>query len=519
MFQLKLADNYQEIIEDIPYFKTKEELPKEIIAWIKSKSNQFMIYQYKEKKYYCAKCLKPLDNEFFCANCQIKHDVSFLDLAKYDIDGLDTFKGLYITDEIKNAYFRYFSFDCYYYFFDVVDNQVFLYLLKEEVYYDNPSMIKVEKHSEITIQKVYFITKDGLRELITQQFHSFNECEYSVELKFFEDDLSKEEYKKYNNLENMLTNGNVSYFYKDNLEKLKTTIYRYSHLWKYGNYLNQQNNFIYLAQLTLFPVFYESFEYLLNYKLYQLAFNSANYFKKKGTFKEMFGLEKMFLPFMQKLDISYSLLNALVIYPKEDLKMLIFIEQNPYITRNLKEEFHLNLAKVKKYFDTHNYTVDDLDEYRDYLDMAKRLELDLTSSSVIFPKDLHQEHSRLYRQLELKVDPEIENKIKNVAKRAMVNAYEDDIYKIFPARSLDDLLDESNQMSNCVRLYIEKIANLECIIYFLRKKDDLSKSFVTIEIQGSKIIQAREKFNSLPKDEVKKFLKQWEKTIIPIKKL
>lgn len=182
-----------------------------------------------------------------------------------------------------------------------------------------------------------------------------------------------------------------------------------------------------------------------------------------------------------------------------------------------KKEFSLPLDKIKKYFDKENLTVDSLDLYHDYLEIARRLELDLLNQNILFPKNLQKQHNILYQQLELKKDPSLDNKIKRIADYAMVNVYEDDVYKIVPAKSLEELLDESKQMSNCVRLYAEKIANGECVIYFLRKKEDLFKSLVTIEVRGREITQARERFNQLPSEEVKKILKKWEKTLVPIK--
>ena len=81
---------------------------------------------------------------------------------------------------------------------------------------------------------------------------------------------------------------------------------------------------------------------------------------------------------------------------------------------------------------------------------------------------------------------------------------------------MDSLIDESSQMSNCVRNYCLDVSNNKCQIYFMRYKDAINKSLVTIEVQHGKIVQARTRFNELPTTEMDAVLKKWEKQIIPI---
>jgi len=96
------------------------------------------------------------------------------------------------------------------------------------------------------------------------------------------------------------------------------------------------------------------------------------------------------------------------------------------------------------------------------------------------------------------------------------NKYEDDEYIIYPATSIQDLVEESRQQKNCVRTYCEAISNNESQIYFMRRKEELDKSFVTIEVNDKKIIQARVKYNELPSKEINEILNKWEQNLIPI---
>ena len=50
----------------------------------------------------------------------------------------------------------------------------------------------------------------------------------------------------------------------------------------------------------------------------------------------------------------------------------------------------------------------------------------------------------------------------------------------------------------------------------MRKKSELEKSLVTIEVYKNRIIQARIKYNELPSQELMDILKKWEQTLIPI---
>ena len=182
----------------------------------------------------------------------------------------------------------------------------------------------------------------------------------------------------------------------------------------------------------------------------------------------------------------------------------------------LVEECHINLDTLKDYLYKFDSPIDRIYEYLDYIKMAKELNLDITNKKVLYPKNLRDAHDELYNQLEIVENPEIDKKISNLAKILAFNNYEDDNYVIFPASSIGDLIEESQQQKNCVRTYGEQIANTECQIYFMRKKENITKSFVTIEVRNNKIVQARLKYNVLPSDEINKILEKWQNKLIPI---
>lgn len=91
---------------------------------------------------------------------------------------------------------------------------------------------------------------------------------------------------------------------------------------------------------------------------------------------------------------------------------------------------------------------------------------------------------------------------------------EDDKYIIFPSNSVKSLIDESFQQSNCVRTYCDMVSNNECQIYFMRYKNNISKSFVTIEVRNGKVVQAKTKFNKEPSYEIMNIIKKWEQKLL-----
>lgn len=68
--------------------------------------------------------------------------------------------------------------------------------------------------------------------------------------------------------------------------------------------------------------------------------------------------------------------------------------------------------------------------------------------------------------------------------------YDNDKYLIFPAPSVSDLTDEGIQQGNCVAYrYLNEYVNKKTEIFFIRKLNDVTKSFITLEFKDGKIIQ------------------------------
>lgn len=176
----------------------------------------------------------------------------------------------------------------------------------------------------------------------------------------------------------------------------------------------------------------------------------------------------------------------------------------------------INLEKAIKYLENKGLSKKNLYDYCNYIFLAQQLKFDLSNKSVLYPNDFKKEYDRLSIEIAKVNNPIINKQISSLAHFLSFNKYEDSKYIIYPAPSVESIIDESSMQNNCVRSYCDKYANNETQIYFMRKKSDINKSFVTIEVNNGKIKQAMLKFNKIPGKEILDILNEWENNLINI---
>ncbi len=297
------------------------------------------------------------------------------------------------------------------------------------------------------------------------------------------------------------------YLYIDNLKKvLKDTIYEKSRLWEYAK--KYKNDNIDLKGL-LSVAKYESFETLVEMKLYRLA-EDARQFICKGSFKKIFGVDKTFYNFMKKYNISYGELKILQKYPTRDIRRLRFLDKYEYVIDDIKEyttiDNFINYFRRKRLKDAHLY--------RDYLKFAKDLGLDLKNKKYLFPDKLKTMHDKYEKQIKIMKQELLAKKIVERVASLSKHTFKNKEFIIFPATSVNDLIDESKQQNNCVRTYAEKYADGDCDIYFMRKVNTPKISLVTVEVKNNRIVQKRTKNNANTNKKQDKFLDEWQKKLL-----
>lgn len=82
-------------------------------------------------------------------------------------------------------------------------------------------------------------------------------------------------------------------------------------------------------------------------------------------------------------------------------------------------------------------------------------------------------------------------------------------YKFIYPMSTQDIKDEASAQNNCVASYIDSVINGDCHILFLRKKDALDKSLVTIEVRNNRIVQAKRRYNYPVTQEEQQAIDAW----------
>ncbi len=483
MYQLAYNIDFTDINDKIDIYTTFDEIPLPIKEFIKEISTKFLLYNSYLDIFYCSKCYSQLE-DYTCPKCQ------------------KTYSSTNHKFIIETSYMEY---ETSYYFFDYSKDDLILYEVQEKTYYDNPISFIPYKTSRYYIKNAYRLTPEYLTDCLTG--HNY----YFKDLVFLDNDsydFSEEDFQLFN-----LFYENKNFIYTSNFtELIKNNMYKYSNINLLKEYLD--NNVFTLATLTYYPLYCKQFEYLVKLHLYNLACFSSPSFKKQNSFKAIFGVDKKYLSFMQEYDININILKALQLYPCTDISLLTFISRYLPIFKDLIT--YINPLKLQKYMAKEKMTEENIYEYEDYITSCAKLKLNLKDAKVLYPKDFFHSHDQVTAEVIFLEDKDIDKKLHNLANIYYFNIYEDDKYIIFPADSIKSLIDESTQMSNCVRSYGSKVANNECQIYFMRNKKQPQKSLVTIEVKNGSVIQAKTKYNNSVNDEMQKVIKKFAKSLLSI---
>jgi len=132
---------------------------------------------------------------------------------------------------------------------------------------------------------------------------------------------------------------------------------------------------------------------------------------------------------------------------------------------------------------------DVISELLDYCNMMSKI----SPKYEKYPKNFlttHKIASRNYNRLKQQF---IEEDFKKVIDTKLEYTYDD--YKIIYPKTTQDIKDEAVQQNHCVASYIQNVIDGKTHILFLRNKNDIERSLITLEVKNYKVIQARGKFN------------------------
>jgi len=309
---------------------------------------------------------------------------------------------------------------------------------------------------------------------------------------------------------------------------IKNTNMEYAPIKEFMNkFASYRYNFLDVLELAA----YSSFELLWNMKLYNLCFYSKA-LNKNGSFYKRFKVPKNFLKFMQDNDISYKELMILQLLQKTDnmlFQKLRYSNTNDLrylIKNNILDDFlnsnlelnntNINLLKeISKFIPLkklRNYPkgLKNLNIYKDYLNMSKELALNYKSKKDLFPRNLVSRHNKL--QTKIKIIEDMNTQFATYLRYLELAkyTYSDNKYIIFPTPSIDSLKDEGKQQENCVVSYLKPYINGDTELFFVRKLDDVCKSFITLEYKNGHVIQKElQHHNRNFTEEQNAFINKW----------
>ena len=162
--------------------------------------------------------------------------------------------------------------------------------------------------------------------------------------------------------------------------------------------------------------------------------------------------------------------------------------------------------------------------YNDYLESVIALGLDLTDTKNIYPKDftaMHDLRIAEYESLKAKADrekrKELYESFAKAGEKATAYEYTDNEYTLIAPRDICDLKTEGAILEHCVGKmgYDKKMADGKIVIMFLRRANDISTPYVTIEydLKQLKLLQAYAKNNSTPPSDAMEFINKWQQII------
>jgi hypothetical protein len=158
--------------------------------------------------------------------------------------------------------------------------------------------------------------------------------------------------------------------------------------------------------------------------------------------------------------------------------------------------------------------------YYDYLRMTEELRLDIKDTDVLRPRNLKEAHDRIAERLhQLRIQKDLQkreqeaklykNAVSEMAKtRPSLEKTWRGMMTVIP-KDATELVREGETLHHCVANYASRVAAGECIIVFVRQVEEPDMPFVTVEVKGDRVVQARGKNNAIPPPEVEKWIKTW----------
>lgn len=186
-------------------------------------------------------------------------------------------------------------------------------------------------------------------------------------------------------------------------------------------------------------------------------------------------------------------------------------------------DFHYSFISRERWFKYYLTQTDDykeignfISDYSDYISDCCTLGVNLKDTAVNRPKSLKVSHDWARDEIKIQetqvYDALIEATYDSLSRFA---EWSDGKFTVIMPRTSKEIVEEGVRQSHCVGRYCERVAVGESIVLFLRRADDPSKNFFTMEIKKDManldVVQCRGYGNAEKTEEVEKFLKKYER--------
>lgn len=243
----------------------------------------------------------------------------------------------------------------------------------------------------------------------------------------------------------------------------------------------------------------------------------------KPLYKKYSTYARGFIPF----DIE-SLHKLIELYGAPKAEHLIdlsinMIQKYGYIDKNwidlmlTKKQFNYDYERLYEYLTDDIYTYQGINSpivganlLSDYLTMCERMDVKPDK----YPRSLKLAHDLATKNYKVALDEITEKLFRSFVSseeyQQYVDVTEDDFIVIAPKEG-NDLTHEGAALSHCVSSYVEKVANRNEIILFMRRKSEPEKSLVTLDICKNRLVQAAGFGNRSLSKEEQDFVMRWIK--------
>lgn len=209
-----------------------------------------------------------------------------------------------------------------------------------------------------------------------------------------------------------------------------------------------------------------------------------------------------YIDFVKFLQVKYGIQNMRdFISTYKDLPVAVCLPSNYTVSREMFLKYNFEYKSLRDYilFEalSQGYANDSEGIISRWLDTLNMEEMVYNKITEKYPKTLESLHNKLSYIVSRNREEYDKKKWDKIYNENKDTYYWDDArdYIVTMPETRALLNDEAMQQSNCVAGYFNNIINESCIVVFLRKKKTPDTSWVTVEIRGDKIVQAKLQYN------------------------